>query len=80
MSEYSEKIFGARINGENVICNENGEVVFTINTYFSDLYCGDNDWVSINEDSKVNYVDLEGNIVLELPEKYISAEGFIKVN
>ena len=62
--------------------NQNGELLIHIDSEQGIITSGgENGWVNVyyRENDKQQYMDEEGNIVLQLPDKYTYAEGFIKV-
>lgn len=75
---YAEKKNGK----EEDLYNQNGELLIHLDSEQGHIISGgENGWVNIyyHENDKQQYMDEEGNIVLQLPDKYTYAEGFIKV-
>ena len=74
-------------HGELHCYNKNGMLCFQIET--RRISYGENGWFMVGYDNgeldkdtkmyKCQYMDEEGNIVLQLSEEYIDAEGFIKI-
>lgn len=67
--------------------NQNGEVVIPVQ--YDMINGGHNGWIVVGYSNgkydeytdtyELHYIDEKGNTVLKLPEKYIQAEGFMKV-
>ena len=80
VSRVTDKLYYAvkNVKGSDLY-NKNGELLVHIE--HGGISGGENGWIYVSdfENDKRQYMDEEGNIVLQLPEKYTDAEGFIKI-
>lgn len=82
VNRLTDNLYGGH-NGFAIDCyNQNGELLIQIDSEQGYIISGgENGWVNVyyRENDKQQYMDQEGNIVLQLPDKYTYAKGFIKV-